>query len=157
MKSIVGDKAPEFNLQDTSGKYISLESMLGEQNVLLLFFPLAFSSTCTEEVCSIRDNLKIYDSLSTKVIGISVDSFFSLKEFKKSNNLNFTLLSDFNKEASEAYGVLYEDFYGMKGVSKRASFVINETGVIIYKEVLEEAGDLPNFKAIIEAIRHSKD
>ncbi|HYW34087.1 MAG TPA: redoxin domain-containing protein, partial [Balneolaceae bacterium] len=124
----------------------------GSENVVLLFFPLAFSPTCTEEVCTMRDNMKLYNSLDARVIGISVDSFFTLKAFKDAENLNFTLLSDFNKEASQKYGVLYDEFYGMKGVSKRAAFVIGKSGKIVYAEVLEDAGKLPDFDSIHEAL-----
>ena len=141
-------KAPEFTLQNTDGKEVSLSDFRGDHNVVILFFPLAFSSTCTEELCTTRDNMKLYESMDARVIGISVDSFFALKEFKKAQNLNFTLLSDFNKEVSSDYGVLYDDFFGMKGVSKRASFVIDREGMVRFREVLEDAGKLPDFKAI---------
>ena len=149
----IGDQAPEFKLQDTEGSYISLSSQLGKgQQVVLLFFPLAFTSTCTEELCTTRDNMKMYDSLGAKIFGISIDSFFVLKEFKKSQNLNFTLLSDFNKEASEAYGVLNQDYFGMQGVSKRAVFVIDSKGLIKHAEVLEDAGQLPDFKSLHQSL-----
>lgn len=119
----VNTKAPKFTLKNTQKEDVSLYDINEGSNVILLFFPLAFSGVCTKELCSTRDNLKIYNSLDAKVIGISVDSFFSLKAFKEANNLNFMLLSDFNKEVSKSYGVLYDDFYGMHGVSKRAVFV----------------------------------
>ena len=143
-----GSNAPDFTLQDTEGKEVSLADYKGQYNVVLLFFPLAFSGTCTEELCTTRDNMKLYESMDAKVIGISIDSFFTLREFKKSENLNFTLLSDFNKEVSAEYGVLYEDYFGMKGVSKRASFVIDREGIVRYREVLEDSGKLPDFKSI---------
>jgi len=141
-------KAPEFTLQNTNGEEVSLAQFKGNKNVVLLFFPLAFTSTCTEELCHTRDNLKIYNSLNAEVLGISVDTFFTLKEFKASQNLNFQLLSDFNKTASSAYGVLYKDFFGMHGVSKRSVFVINKEGVVVYSEILEDANQLPNFDAL---------
>lgn len=147
-----GDKAPNFVLQDTSGAEVELTDMNKDHQVVLLFFPLAFTSTCTEELCTTRDNMKLYEALNAKVTAISVDSFFVLKEFKKSHNLNFTLLSDFNKTVSLTYGVLYDDYYGMKGVSKRAAFVIGAEGKIKYLEVLEDADRLPNFKAIHSAL-----
>lgn len=145
-----GDTAPEFTLTNTSGNPVSLQD-LQQQNsadVLITFFPLAFSSVCTEELCTMRDNMKLYDSLNTTVAAISADSFFTLKEFKKANNLKFTLLSDYNKEAAKAYGVLYDDYFGMKGVPKRSSFVIGNDGIVKYAEVLEDSGKLPDFKAI---------
>lgn len=145
-----GDTAPEFTLNNTSGDSVSLEDLKQRSSgdILLIFFPLAFSSVCTDELCTVRDNMKFYDSLNATVAGISVDSFFTLKEFKKANNLKFPLLSDFNKEVSEAYGALYEDYFGMKGVSKRSVFIIDAEGKIKYAEVLEDSGKLPDFKAI---------
>lgn len=144
--------APNFTLQNTEGNEVELYRLLNNQQVVLLFFPLAFTSTCTEELCTIRDNMKVYSSLDAEVVGISVDSFFTLKEFKKSQNLNFTLLSDFNREISQKYGTLYDDFFGMKGVSKRAAFVIGKDKKIRYSEILEDAGELPDFDAIQNAL-----
>ena len=148
MNKLVGSEAPDFTLQNTEGDKVQLSDYRGKSNVVILFFPLAFSSTCTEELCTMRDNMKLYNELDASVIGISVDSFFTLDQFKKSQNLNFTLLSDFNKEVSQNYQALYDDFYGMKGVSKRAAFVVNREGKVIYGEVLEDAGKLPDFDAI---------
>lgn len=144
----INDKAPDFKLQNTNREFVSLSDFKGERNVLLLFYPLAFSGVCTAELCSTRDNLKIYESFNAEVLGISVDSFFVQKAFKESQNLNFQLLSDFNKEASKNYGVLYEDFFGMKGVAKRSAFVIDKEGIVRYSEVLEDSSDVPNFDAI---------
>lgn len=148
----IGDVVNDFTLQNTEGKAIHLHDLTKEKKVLLLFFPVAFSGVCTEELCQTRDNMKMYNSLSAEVVGISVDSFFALKEFKKANNLNFMLLSDFNKEISKQYGVLDEDFYGMKGVSKRSAFVINQNNVVEYMEILEDADNLPNFKSILKVL-----
>lgn len=151
----VGDKAPNFVLQNTDGEEIELAGINRDQQVVILFFPLAFSSTCTDELCTTRDNMKLYNELNAKVVAISVDSFFTLKEFKKAQNLNFTLLSDFNKEVSDKYGALYKDYFGMKGVSKRAAFVINTEGKITYREVLEDSGRLPDFKSIHSALEET--
>lgn len=148
MSAEIDSKAPDFTLQNTEGEEISLSDFKNDKNIVLLFFPLAFSSTCTEELCTTRDNMKLYNSMDAKVIGISVDSFFTLKAFKNSENLNFTLLSDFNKEVSENYDALYNDYFGMQGVSKRAAFVIDKEGIIRHREVLEDSGKLPDFKAI---------
>ncbi len=143
-----GDKAPEFNLYNTSKEPVSLLDYRGK-NVIVLFFPLAFTSTCTEELCSIRDNLSEYNDLNSEVIGISVDSLYALKKFKQEQQLNFPLLSDFNKEVSRSYGCLYETFgFDMKGVSKRSAFVIDPNGFVKYAEVLENARELPNFEVI---------
>ncbi len=140
--------APNFILKNTLGEDVILDSYKGKKNVLLLFFPLAFTSTCTKELCSVRDNLKIYESLDVEIFGISVDSFFVLKEYKHAQNLNFQLLSDFNKSTALGYNVLYQDFFGMKGVAKRSTFLIDKEGYIRYSEVLEDANDLPNFNAL---------
>ncbi|MDZ7693751.1 MAG: redoxin domain-containing protein [Balneolaceae bacterium] len=96
-----GTEAPDFTLQDSEGENVSMSDQTAIKNVVLLFFPLAFSGTCTKELCTIRDNMKLYESLNAQILGISVDSFFTLKKFKKSENLNFPLLSDFNKEVSK--------------------------------------------------------
>jgi peroxiredoxin len=147
-----GDKAPSFTLFDTEKNKVSLSDYSG-QNVLILFFPLAFTSVCTTELCSVRDNLSQYAGLNTAVLGISVDSLFTLKKFKEEQALNFPLLSDFNKSASTAYGSLYETFgFDMKGVSKRSAFIIDGDGVIRYAEVLENAGEIPDFKAIQQCL-----
>ena len=144
----VGQPAPEFTLYDSTKNKITLSDMKGE-NVLLLFFPLAFTSTCTAELCSIRDNISFYNNVNAKVFGISVDSLHTLAKYKSDQNLNFTLLSDFNKDVSSLYGSLYEMFgYNMKGVSKRSAFVIDKDGIVRYAEVLENAGEQPNFKNI---------
>jgi len=144
----IGQPAPDFTLYDSTKNKITLSDMKG-QNVLLLFFPLAFTSTCTAELCSIRDNISFYNNVNAKVFGISVDSLHTLAKFKSEQSLNFSLLSDFNKEASSLYGSLYEMFsYNMKGVSKRSAFVIDKDGIVRYAEVLENASEQPNFKNI---------
>ncbi|MEX2411176.1 MAG: redoxin domain-containing protein [Candidatus Paceibacterota bacterium] len=148
----VGDKAPNFTLKNSKKEEISLKSLVENGKVLILFFPLAFSSVCTEEMCSTRDNMKLYNSLNVNVVGISVDSFYTLREFKKSNNLNFTLLSDFNKEVSTQFEVLNHDFFGMKGVAKRSAFVINQDLMVEYAEILEDAGKQPDYKKIQEVL-----
>lgn len=147
-----GQMAPNFKLYNTEKKEIELTALKGK-NVVLLFFPLAFTSTCTAELCSVRDNIGTYNNLNAVVLGISVDSLFTLGKFKAEQNLNFDLLSDFNKTASKDYGSLYESFIlGMNGVSKRSAFVIDKSGVIQYAEVLEKASDVPNFEAINKAL-----
>lgn len=144
--------APDFVLPNTDGKEVSLGKTLKQNNVLLLFFPLAFTKVCTKELCQVRDNFKVYDSLNAEIFGISVDSFFTLKEFKKSQNLNFQLLSDFNKEVSIKYEAFYDDFFGMSGVSKRAAYVIDREGIIQYAEVLDDAGEIPDFEKIVSQL-----
>jgi glutaredoxin-dependent peroxiredoxin len=143
-----GQTAPDFSLFDSDKNKTTLSELKGN-NVLLLFFPQAFTGVCTAELCSIRDNIAMYNNADAKVLGISVDSVFTLKKFKEDQHYNFPLLSDFNKEVSRAYGTIYEDWIlDMKGVSKRSAFIIDKNGVVQYAEVLESAGDLPNFEAI---------
>lgn len=144
----VNEIAPNFSLQNTEREYVQLSDYKGKRNVVILFYPLAFSSVCTTELCTTRDNLKIYESFDAEVLAISIDSFFVQKAFKESQNINFQLLSDFNKEASNSYGVLYEDFFGMKGVAKRSAFIIDKAGVVQYKEVLDDSSKIPNFDQI---------
>ena len=140
--------APDFKLFNTEKKEISLSDYKGK-NVVVLFFPLAFTGTCTAELCHIRDNYAMYNGLNAIVLGISVDSVFTLGKFKAEQDLNFDLLSDFNKTTSTAYGSLYSDFVlGMKGVSKRSAFVVDKNGTLKYAEVLENAGEQPNYGAI---------
>lgn len=149
-----GDIVKDFTLTNTKKEKKFFSDFLDQADgkVLILFFPLAFSSVCTEELCTMRDNMKLYNSLNANVLGISVDSLYTLREFKKSNNIPFPLWSDFNKEASEQFGVLYEDYFGMKGVSKRSAFVVNQEMTVDYVEVLEDSGELPDFKAIQKAL-----
>lgn len=151
-----GQMAPNFTLYNTTKTEITLSDLKGK-NVVLLFFPLAFTSTCTAELCSVRDELATYNSLNAIVFGISIDSLFTLAKFKEEQKLNFDLLSDFNKTASAAYESLYPDFmFGMRGVGKRSAFVIDKNGILQYAEVLEKAGDLPNFNAVKTCLQSLK-
>jgi peroxiredoxin len=144
----IEQEAPDFTLFDTEKKEVRLSDHRGK-NVLLLFFPFAFTSVCTEELCSIRDNYKIYESLNVIPFGISVDSLYTLKKYKEEQNLNFSLLSDFNKEVSKKYDCIYENWsFGMRGVSKRGAFLIDKDGYLKYAEVLEDARNQPDFQAI---------
>jgi peroxiredoxin len=149
MAITIGQQAPEFTLFDSDKNTVNLIDFKGK-NVLILFFPLAFTGVCTKELCSIRDNIAVYNDSNAQVLGISVDSLFVLDKYKKEQNLNFPLLSDFNKTAATAFEVLYETFpaFQMQGVSKRAAFVIDKEGVIQYAEVCATPGDLPDFDAI---------
>ena len=153
MKIKPGQQAPDFSLYDSDKNKITL-SDLKSHNILLLFFPAAFTGTCTKELCSVRDHISVYNNVSAKVFGISVDMVYSLSKYKEEQQLNFSLLSDFNKEVSEAYGCLYDTFsFEMKGVSKRAAFIIDKSGIVRYAEVLEKATDLPNFEAIQKTLQ----
>jgi peroxiredoxin len=144
----VGDVAPDFKLFSSDKKEVALSDFAGKK-VLILFFPFAFTGVCTDELCSIRDNKAMYDGIDAEILSISVDSPFTLAKFKEVQGYNFTLLSDFNKEVSTAYEAIYDTFaLGTKGVSKRSAFVVDKEGKIQYAEVLENAGELPNFDAI---------
>jgi glutaredoxin-dependent peroxiredoxin len=148
MKIEIGSKAPDFTLYDSDKKKVSLSDFTGH-NVVLLFFPQAFTGVCTKELCSVRDNMASYSQMNAQVLGISVDSVFTLAKFKEEQGLNFALLSDFNKETSAQYGSLYDSFvFDMKGVSKRSAFVIDRAGIVQYAEVLDNAGEIPSFEAI---------
>lgn len=152
VKITIGQQAPGFSLYDSDKKKVSLDDHRGRQ-VLLLFFPQAFTSTCTKELCSTRDHISLYNQVDAQVFGISVDSVYTLAKYREEQQLNFPLLSDFNKEVSAAYGALYELFnYDMKGVSKRAAFVLDTEGRVQYAEVLENASNLPDFEAIQKAL-----
>ena len=149
----IGQQAPAFTLYSSDRSKVSLSDYEGK-NVVLLFFPLAFSSVCTAELCSVRNNIGLYNDANAQVLGISIDSLFALNKFKIDQNLNFPLLSDFNKETAKAYGVLYETFpaFEMHGVSKRAAFVINGAGMVKYVEVCANPGDQPSFEAIRQTL-----
>ena len=151
MEIQVGQKAPGFTLIDSDKNEVKLKNYKGK-NVVLLFFPLAFTSTCTAELCVTRDDIATYNNANAQVFGISVDSRFVLAKYKEEQKLNFPLLSDFNKEVSTAYDCLYSSFIGMNGVSKRSAFVIDKEGIVRYAEVLENASEIPNFPAIKEVL-----
>jgi glutaredoxin-dependent peroxiredoxin len=148
MAIAIGQKAPDFSLFNSEKNKVNLIDLKGK-NVLLLFFPQAFTGVCTKELCSVRDDISRYSNANAEVLGISVDSVFTLGKFKEDQGYNFTLLSDFNKEVSALYDTVYTDWIlDMKGVSKRSAFIIDKNGIIQYAEVLESAGDLPNFEVI---------
>ena len=148
-----GQTAPAFTLFDSEKNKVSLVDFKGK-NVVLLFFPLAFTSVCTAELCSVRDNIAAYNNANAQVLGISVDSLFTLGKFKAEQQLNFPVLSDFNKTASKDYGVLYDVFpaFDMQGVSKRAAFVIDSNSTVQYAEICPTPGDQPSFEKIMETL-----
>jgi peroxiredoxin len=144
----IGQKAPDFSLYSSERAKVSLSDFRGK-NVLILFFPQAFTGTCTEELCNVRDEISRYKNATAEVIAISVDSTATLHKFKQLEDYNFTMLSDFNKDVSRLYGSIYETWFSeMKGVSKRSAFIVDKEGTIQYAEVLENADDLPDFDAI---------
>jgi glutaredoxin-dependent peroxiredoxin len=147
-----GDKAPEFQLRASDKSVIRLKDFRGK-NVVLLFFPAAFTGVCTKELCQMRDGIAEYEHLSAQILAISVDSLFTLDKWKQDQGFNFPLLSDFNKTVSKKYEAFYKDFvFEMKGVSKRAAFVIDQAGIIRYAEVLDNAGEMPNFDAVKQVL-----
>lgn len=153
MTLLKGQKAADFKLFSSELKEISLSDYKGKK-VVIHFFPMAFTGVCTTQLCTMRDSFGYYEGMGAEVLAISVDSPFTLAKYKEENNYQFPLLSDFNKEVSKAYGAYYDEFvFNLKGVSKRAAFVIDENQEIIYAEVLESAGDLPDFNAIREILK----
>ncbi len=152
---MLNQTAPDFTLYNTQKQQVTLSSLKG-QKVILLFIPAAFSSTCTREFCLVRDELSFYNDLNALVYGISTDSVWSLEAYKREQNLNFELLSDYNKEVCTLYHVLHEEFaFGMRGVAKRSAFVIDESGIIRYEEIVTVRDTLPDFekiKSIISAM-----
>ncbi len=155
-----GTKAPGFTLKQKTADGlvdISLDSQIGGSQVVLLFFPLAFTGVCEAEMCTVSGDLSEYEKLNATVYGISVDSPFSQEAFAKASNIRMPLLSDFNREVSTAYDVLYTDFLpeklGFKGVAKRSAFVINREGIITYSWSSDDASQLPPFDEIKAALR----
>jgi len=147
-----GQTAPDFSLYNSEKQKLTLSEQKGK-NVLLLFFPQAFTGVCTKELCAIRDDIGRYDNLNATIWGISVDSVFTLAKFREEQHYNFPLLSDFNKEVSDLYGCLYTEWIlDMKGVSKRSAFLIDKNGRVQYTEVLDDPGKLPDFEAINSAL-----
>ena len=156
MSASVGQKAPDFQLPNQDKNMVSLSALKGK-NVVLLFFPAAFTSTCTKELCQTRDELSYFNGMDAEVFGISVDMPFTLTKFKADNNLNFPLLSDFNKDTITVYGCKYDNWIlGLKGVAKRSSFVIDKEGIIRFAEILENASDYPDFDGIKKALEGLK-
>jgi glutaredoxin-dependent peroxiredoxin len=154
MSISVGDHAPELSLPSKPGSDpVSLSDYQGDKNVVLLFFPLAWSPVCTQELCSMRDAYSSLRELDAEVLAVSVDSPFALQAWAKEQSYEFPLLSDFNKEASRSYDVLIEDLLGLKGVSKRAAFVIDKEGVVRYAEVTPSPKELPDFDAIRSTVQ----
>ncbi|WKZ68440.1 MAG: peroxiredoxin [Melioribacteraceae bacterium] len=154
----IGDSAPNFTLKNQNLEEVTLDSFKGKKNVVVLFFPLVNTSVCEKELCSTRDSMAQYEDLDAEVLAISVDSPFALKLWNEKHRFNFNLLSDFNKNVSQSYDSFYDVFvpgkFDLNGVSKRSAFVIDKEGKIRYAEVLENAGDEPNYNAIKESLKN---
>jgi glutaredoxin-dependent peroxiredoxin len=156
MAVAIGKKAPNFTLFSSDKVEVSLSDFKG-QNVILLFFPQAFTGVCTKELCEIRDNLSVYEGFGAKILAISVDSVFTLGKFKELQEYNFDMLSDFNKKVSKAYDAIMMQFaFGMVGVSKRATFVIDKKGIVQFLEILDSPGDYPNFAGVKSTLQNLK-
>ena len=151
-----GDKAPDFALRASDKSLVKLSEQR-DKNVVLLFFPFAFTSVCTKELGYMRDNLAEYEGLDAQILAVSVDSPYTLAKWKEEQQFNFPMLSDFNKTVSKKYDTLYKEFgLGFKGVSKRSVFVIDKQGIVRYAEVLENAGELPDFEAVKRTLQSIK-
>jgi peroxiredoxin len=151
MPAEVGSKAPDFTLTSHERQPVTLSAQRGRP-VVLAFFPAAFSSVCTKELCTFRDSLSRLNAANAQVFGISVDTFFTLKAFHDDQHLTFPLLSDFNKQAIRDYGVFNEDMIGLKGIAKRAVFVIDKDGVVRHREVLDDARNEPDYENVFRAL-----
>jgi peroxiredoxin len=147
----VGSTAPDFTLTNQDRQPVTLSAQRGKP-VVLAFFPAAFSSVCTKELCTFRDSMAKLGQANAQVYGISVDTFFALKAFHDHEKLSFPLLSDFNKQAIREYGVFNEDMIGLKGIAKRAVFVIDKDGVVRHREVLEDARNEPDYDRVFSAL-----
>ena len=148
----VGSSAPDFTLTNQDREPVTLSAQRGKP-VVLAFFPAAFSSVCTKELCTFRDQLGRLNDAKAQVYGISVDTFFTLKAFQDAQHLTFPLLSDFNKQVIRDYGVYNEDMIGLKGIAKRAVFVLDKQGVVRHREVLEDARNEPNYEQVFQALK----
>ena len=147
----VGSRAPDFTLMNQDRQPVTLSQQRGRP-VVLAFFPAAFSSVCTKELCTFRDHLARLNQAHAQVYGISVDTFFALKAFGEQQYLTFPLLSDFNKQAIRDYDVVNENMIGLKGIAKRAVFVIDKDGVVRHKEVLDDARNEPNYDKVFSTV-----
>jgi peroxiredoxin len=147
----VGSNAPDFTLMNQDRQPVSLHDQRGKP-VVLAFFPAAFSSVCTKELCTFRDSMAQLNRTNAQVLGISVDTFFALKAFQDQQKLNFQLLSDFNKQTIRDYGVFNDDMIGLKGIAKRAVFVIDRDGIVRYREVLDDARNEPDYQKVLQAV-----
>ena len=152
----IGQKAPDFTLPASDGDKVEpfqLSKNLGSSNIVLAFFPLAFASGCTNEMCQFRDSMSQFNSVKAQVYGISVDSPYALNAFIKAQGLTFKLLSDFNKEVSRTYGVLHEKLGTLVGVSKRSIFVLDPSGSVRYRWVSDDPKVMPNFDEIQQTLQ----
>jgi peroxiredoxin len=147
-----GAKAPDFTLPNQDREPVTLSAALAKGPVVLAFFPAAFSGVCTKEMCTFRDAAAALNKVDAQVLGVSVDTFFALKAWGEANHLSFPLLSDFNKEVIEKYGVVNPDMIGLKGIAKRSVFVIDKSGTVRYAEVLDDARNEPDYDKVTQTL-----
>ena len=147
----VGSLAPDFTLMNQDREPVSLRAQRG-QPVILAFFPAAFSSVCAKQLCTFRDQFGALSQANARVFGISVDTFFALKAFHADQRLTFPLLCDFNKHVIRDYGVVNEDMIGLKDIAKRAVFVLDKDGVVIHRQVLDDARHEPDYTEVLSAL-----
>src|ERR1041384_6382309 len=155
----VGSKAPDFNLKSkqASGLVdVKLSNNFGKKNTVLLFFPAAFTSVCTKEMCDISSGLSNYAGMNADVIGISVDTPFAQEAWAQKEKINLTLASDLNKDVTKKYDVLFPMLVGVGDTAARAAFVIDKNGVIQYSEQTPTPKDLPNFDKVKETLTKLK-
>jgi peroxiredoxin len=155
MPIAVGTKAPSFTLKTKTAdglKDVSLSDQLGKKQIVLLFFPLAYTGVCTQEMCDVTSGLSAYAGLNAEVYAISVDSPFAQEAWAKQNSIKVTLLSDLNKTTTKAYDVLFPMLAGVGDTSARAAFVIGTDGFVKYAEQTATPKDLPNFTAVQAAL-----
>jgi peroxiredoxin len=152
MALTVGTVAPKFELPAKPGEPVDVGAVLGREKVVILFFPLAFSSVCTEEMCHFRDNWGEWSSLGCRVFGVSIDSPFVVDKFRAELNVPFPILSDFNKTVAASYDALHADLMGLKGVTKRAAYVVGTDGKIAYAWEAEIPKTQVDFAAIKSAV-----
>jgi peroxiredoxin len=148
----VGAKAPDFTLPNQDREQVTLSEQVKKGPVVLAFFPAAFSGVCTKEMCTFRDSMAELNKLSGTVLGVSTDTFFSLKAWGDQQKLTFPLLSDYNKDVIRKYGVVNPDMVGLKDISKRAVFVIGRDGTVKHREVLDDARNEPDYSKINQAV-----
>jgi glutaredoxin-dependent peroxiredoxin len=155
----IGSKAPDFTLKSKQAAGlvdVKLSNNFGKKNTVLLFFPLAFTSVCTKEMCDLSAGLGAYTSLNAEVIGVSVDSPFTQEVWAQKEKIGITLASDLNKTTTKAYDVLFPMLAGVGDTSARAAFVIDKSGVVQYSEQTPTPKDLPNFDAVKAALAKLK-
>ncbi len=151
-----GDKAPDFELPVTMQETWKLSDHIGENNIVILFFPLAFSPACHNEMCSIRDGFHEFQGLDAQVVAISIDNPFVLNKWKEELGLQYPLLSDFNKTVSPSYGAFYDELGPLKGVAKRSAFVLDKKGTIQYIWISDDPGKMPELgeiKGVLEKLK----